>query len=102
MLNNIRYQSSKSTYLVHLSSASFYNLACALDIHIFMQWWIQGEIHMVQRNPPFGLDLVLRSIDMIGWMEPPLSHNLAKGLRILLLYLTLACLSRNFGQKPNG
>ena len=35
-------------------------------------------------------------------MEPPLSHDLAKGLRILLLYLTLACLTRNFDRKPNG
>ena len=34
-------------------------------------------------------------------MEPPLSHDLAKGLRILLLYLTLACLSRNFDWKLN-
>ena len=34
---------------------------------------------------PFGLDLVLRNIDIIGYMEPPLCHALTKHLRKLLL-----------------
>ena len=44
----------------------------------------------VHRNPPFWLHLALRSILMLGKMEPPF---LATKLRKLLLWLTLECFS---------
>ena len=46
----------------------------------------------VSTEPPFGLDLVLRSTD-------DRLPSLAIELRKLLLWLTLACLSKNLDQK---